>query len=107
MSSPATIPSDHRVTAALADEVPIRNSIATQLFSNYLKMPLLFIVPLLAVAGLIGSRMYLGQRKMWLSWACSCLMIVAVTFFGIVGLFPALLRGRLVVLSMCGLERGV
>ena len=73
----------------------VYSAIATQLFSNYLKMPLLFIVPLLAVAGLIGSRMYLGQRKMWLSWACSCLMIVAVTFFGIVGLFPALLPSSL------------
>jgi cytochrome d ubiquinol oxidase subunit II len=66
-------------------------AVATQLFGNYLKSPLLLIVPLLAVLGLIGVRLYLGKRNLWMAWASSGLMILAVTFFGVIGLFPALL----------------
>ncbi|WP_027366421.1 cytochrome d ubiquinol oxidase subunit II [Desulfocurvibacter africanus] len=70
-------------------------AVETQLFSNYLRWPVLLIVPLLAVIGLIATRTFLGSRRMWPAMGASALTIVAVTFFGIIGLFPALLPSRL------------
>jgi cytochrome d ubiquinol oxidase subunit II len=70
-------------------------AVETQLFSNYLRWPVLLIVPLLAVIGLIATRAFLGSRRMWPAMGASALTIVAVTFFGIIGLFPALLPSRL------------
>ncbi len=70
-------------------------AVETQLFSNYLRWPVLLIVPLLAVGGLIATRTFLASRRMWPAMGASALTIVAVTFFGIIGLFPALLPSRL------------
>jgi len=70
-------------------------AVETRLLSNYMRWPVLFAVPLLAVAGLVAARAFLATRSMWRAWAASCLTIVSVTFFGIIGLFPALLPSRL------------
>lgn len=70
-------------------------AVETQLFSNYLRWPVLLIVPLLAVGGLIATRTFLASRRMWPAMGASALTIVAVTFFGIIGLFPALLPSSL------------
>lgn len=71
------------------------SALFTKLLTNYLVHPVLLVVPLLAVLGLIGIRHYLGQRNLWLAWASSSLTIVATTFFGLVGLFPAMLPSSL------------
>lgn len=62
----------------------------TTLWANYLKTPLLFIVPLCAVIGLVGIRLFLAMRKYWAAWFASAFTIVSATFFGIIGLFPNL-----------------
>ena len=63
---------------------------ATDLFANYLARPVLFIVPALAVAALLGIRVFLGKGDYFKAWLASALTIVAVTFFGVIGLFPRL-----------------
>jgi cytochrome d ubiquinol oxidase subunit II len=68
---------------------------ATTLFNNYLRWPVLLIVPLLAVAGLLGTRIFLAAGAMWRAWGASALTIVAVTFFGVIGLYPAILPSSL------------
>jgi cytochrome d ubiquinol oxidase subunit II len=62
----------------------------TPLWNNYLAHPVLFLVPLLAVVGLVGIRIFLMQDAPFKAWGASALTIVACTFFGVIGLFPNL-----------------
>jgi cytochrome d ubiquinol oxidase subunit II len=73
----------------------IYSAVATPLYANYLARPYLFVVILLAVAGLLGIRIYLGRGHYFKAWFSSALAIVAATFFGIVGLFPNMLPSSL------------
>jgi len=65
--------------------------VATKLYGNYLQMPLLFVVPLLAVAALLMTRVFMGRAAWWKAWWASGLTIVAATLFGVIGLYPNLL----------------
>lgn len=67
----------------------------TKLYDNYLLMPALFILPLLALAGLLGARCMLKHGKLWLAWGCSALFILGVTFFGVMGMFPGMIISSL------------
>ncbi len=68
---------------------------ATDLYDNYLKYPALFVVPALAVAGLVLIRVFLAQGSYWRAWFASCLTIVSATFFGVAGLYPRLIPSSL------------
>jgi len=68
---------------------------ATPLYANYLKNPLLCIVPLLAVLALLGIRFYVGKTEWWKAWFSSCATIVFAVLFGVVGLYPTLYPSRL------------
>ncbi|MDR1776594.1 MAG: cytochrome d ubiquinol oxidase subunit II [Desulfovibrio sp.] len=70
-------------------------AVYTNLYVNYLHMPALFVLPLLALAGLVGVRVMLRAGKLWLAWACSGLFIVGVTFFGVMGMFPGIIISSL------------
>src|SRR5512139_1739087 len=61
---------------------------ATPLYKNYFSMPLLWIFPLLAVAGLVLTRVFIAQRSWGRAWGFSALTIVGATFFGVAGLYP-------------------
>ncbi len=63
----------------------------TNLYANYLDMPALFLVPVIALAGLIGVRVMLAQGKLIIAWACSGVYILGVTFFGVLGMFPGII----------------
>ena len=67
----------------------------TRLFDNYFAQPALFLLPLLALAGLVGVRIMLRDGRLWLAWACSGLFIVGVTFFGVAGMFPGMIISSL------------
>ena len=54
-------------------------------------MPILLVLPLLALAGLVGARIMLHAGKLWCAWAFSALFILGVTFFGVVGMFPGMI----------------
>ena len=64
---------------------------ATRLYDNYLKNPILFIIPAATVAGLVMTRLFIAKEEWWKAWFASSLTIVSATLFGVVGLFPNLL----------------
>lgn len=68
---------------------------ATGLWNNYLEKPLLLVIPLVAVAGLLLTRLFLAQAACWKAWFASCLTIVGCTLFGVIGLYPTMLPSSL------------
>ncbi len=69
----------------------VMTAFSTKLFVNYINNPILFVILLLAVAGLVMARVALGKRAMLKAWTSSAVAIISVTLFGVIGLFPALL----------------
>jgi|APSaa5957512622_1039677.scaffolds.fasta_scaffold68044_1 cytochrome bd ubiquinol oxidase subunit II len=63
---------------------------ATDLYANYFEMPAFFIVILVTVIALLSMRSFIAKQKVWKAWFASALTIVGATFFGVIGLFPAL-----------------
>ena len=64
---------------------------ATQLYQNYLKNPILFIILIVTVASLLLVRVFIKKEAWWKAWSASGGTIVGVTLFGVVGLYPNLL----------------
>lgn len=64
--------------------------VATPLYKNYFNNPVLFIVPLIAVVGLLATRFFIGSQAYWKAWFASSVTIVAAVLFGVIGLFPNL-----------------
>lgn len=60
----------------------------TDIYKNYLSMPWLIVLPILAIAGLLGVPRLLNEGKLWYAWCSSGLFIVSVTFFGVMGIYP-------------------
>jgi cytochrome bd ubiquinol oxidase subunit II len=69
----------------------IATAFATKLYGNYLRAPALLVVPLLAVAALLGIKVFLVRRRPLLAFASSCAAIVMVVLTGVAGLFPNLI----------------
>lgn len=67
----------------------------TDIYANYWRMPYLIVLPLLALAGLLGVPTMLNAGKLWLAWGSSALFIVSVTFFGVMGMFPGMIISSL------------
>lgn len=68
---------------------------ATNLYDNYLSVPLLLAVPLLAVASLLAIRINTAKGRHLSAFAASCLTILLVVATGIIGLFPNLIPSSL------------
>lgn len=68
---------------------------ATPLWNNHLKMPVLLVFPLLAVAGLVGTRIFLSRESSWPAWGANAATILGATGFGVAGLFPNLFPSSL------------
>jgi cytochrome d ubiquinol oxidase subunit II len=68
---------------------------ATPLYANYLSRPLLWVLPLLAVVGLVLTRVFLAAGSDWRAWFASAAAILGATWFGVAGLFPNLLPSSL------------
>ncbi|MDA8137875.1 MAG: cytochrome d ubiquinol oxidase subunit II [Desulfobacteraceae bacterium] len=71
------------------------SAVATNLYANFLAHPYLFVIILLAVAGLLGIKHFLVKQQYFKAWFASALAIVGATFFGIVGLFPNMLPSNI------------
>jgi cytochrome d ubiquinol oxidase subunit II len=67
----------------------------TALFDNYASRPVLLLIPVVAVAALIVMRAFIKREQWWKAWFASSLTIVGITLFGVVGLFPNLLKSSL------------
>jgi len=65
--------------------------ISTRLYDNYMKVPVLFVIPLAAVCALIGILLFIRQGKWLKAWFSSAVFIVMVTLFGVGGMYPNLL----------------
>ena len=69
---------------------------STRLYDNYVKNPLMFVVPLAliplsAVGGLVMIRVFINKQEWFKAWVASATTIVAATLFGVVGLYPNML----------------
>jgi cytochrome d ubiquinol oxidase subunit II len=67
----------------------------TFLYNNYLAQPVLFLIPAVAVAALIMTRVFMGKARWWKAWFASAATIAAATLFGVVGLYPDLLKSSI------------
>lgn len=68
---------------------------ATKLYDNYLAAPVLFVVPLAAVAALLAQRIFLARERVGAAFAASCVTILGVVSTGVAGLFPNLIPSNL------------
>ncbi len=66
-------------------------AVVTDLYANIGRWPVLTVFPLLAVAGLAGTRFFLARRAWWKAWGSSAATIAGAAAFGISGLYPRLL----------------
>jgi cytochrome d ubiquinol oxidase subunit II len=64
---------------------------ATRLYDNYLKSPMLLIIPLIAVSSLLLVKLYASRDRLHMAFLFSCLTIVFVCYTGVAGLFPNLI----------------
>ncbi|HVN24107.1 MAG TPA: cytochrome d ubiquinol oxidase subunit II [Syntrophorhabdales bacterium] len=63
----------------------------TGLYYNYKLIPVLLLIPLCAVLALLLVRAYLAHKTYGKAWFASCLVILCVTLFGVMGLYPNML----------------
>ena len=68
---------------------------STHLYDNYLSHPGWIVVPVLAVAALVGVKVFHARSRTLAAFLCSCATIVLVIGTGLVGLFPNLIPSRL------------
>ncbi|MDR2503589.1 MAG: cytochrome d ubiquinol oxidase subunit II [Deltaproteobacteria bacterium] len=69
------------------------SSYFTTLYNNIFTLPVLAVFPLLAVAGLLGSRAAVGLPL--LAWGLNAVFMLGATFFGVLGMYPALLPSNM------------
>ncbi|MGV8042419.1 MAG: cytochrome d ubiquinol oxidase subunit II [Thermoanaerobaculaceae bacterium] len=68
---------------------------ATPLWRNVLGKPYLLVLPLLAVAGLVGARVFAARQSWWWAWGASAAGIAGAVLFCVAGMFPNLLLSSL------------
>lgn len=68
---------------------------ATNLYANYLSIPVLLVIPLIAVLALLVTRVFIAKKAWWKAWFASAVTIVGATMFGVVGLYPNLFPSSL------------
>ncbi len=68
---------------------------ATSLYTNYLNNPILFVVILLTVGALLGTKYFLTKAEYFKAWISSAVTIIGTTFYGIIGLYPKMLPSNL------------
>ncbi len=64
---------------------------ATRIWDNYLKAPILFVFPALAVIAYLSVPAFLNKKAYFKAWVGSALTIVAFAAWGVAGLFPNIL----------------
>jgi cytochrome d ubiquinol oxidase subunit II len=68
---------------------------ATKLYANFLKVPALLVIPVIAVVSLLMVKVFAGKNETGKAFIFSCLTIVFVVFTGVTGLFPNLIPSNL------------
>ena len=67
----------------------------THIFDVYLANPALFVLPVLAIVGVIATKVLLATGRLWSAWAAHGLFILGVTFFGVAGMYPGIIISSL------------
>ncbi|MEW5725572.1 MAG: cytochrome d ubiquinol oxidase subunit II [Thermodesulfobacteriota bacterium] len=73
----------------------VASAFSTNLYSIYLAHPALFLVIALAVAALLGVKVFLIKGNYRLAWLSSAVAILGVVFYGVIGLYPNMLPSSL------------
>ena len=68
--------------------------VAPRLFDNYLKSPVLFIVPLVSWLGLFATRVLIHKKNFFQSFLASSITFATMILTLALGLFPALLPAK-------------
>ncbi len=68
---------------------------ATKLYVNYVKLPILFVIPLIAVLALVAVQAFMIKNAPLKAFVASCFTIVFVVVTGVAGLFPNLIPSSL------------
>jgi cytochrome d ubiquinol oxidase subunit II len=68
---------------------------STRLYDNYLSHPGWIAAPVLAVAALVGVKIFDARSRPLAAFLCSCATIVLVIAAGLIGLFPNLIPSSL------------
>jgi len=71
------------------------SAFTTALYRNFLAVPALFVLPGLAVGGLVMNRVWQARAAYGRAWMASGLTIVGATLWGVAGLYPNLLPSSL------------
>ena len=83
------------VLVGLAVVFLIATKVYTPLYNNYLHTPALMIIPILAVVLLVALRFFLAGGLVKTSFFASAGFILCVTFFGVLGMYPAIIPSSL------------
>jgi cytochrome bd ubiquinol oxidase subunit II len=67
----------------------------TFLYDNYFAHPVLFLIVAVTVVALLLIRWFIKQAEWWRAWFASAATIAGATLFGVVGLYPNLLKSSL------------
>jgi len=83
------------VLLAVAVVFLVYTNFATSLYDNYRDQPAWMLVPLAAVAALLGVKLLARAGRYLWAFYSSCLTIMGVVFTGVVGLFPNMIPSSL------------
>ncbi|HUT54712.1 MAG TPA: cytochrome d ubiquinol oxidase subunit II [bacterium] len=81
--------------ALIAVAFDIFTAFATNIWQGYLHRPYLFIIPLVNLIALVMARVFMAKEKWLRAFAASCVFIVSGTFFGLAGIYPAMVPSSL------------
>ena len=73
----------------------IYTAFATRLYTNYIDIPVWFVVPAIAVASLFGVKIFSLRNRFAAAFFSSCILIFMVTFTGVIGLYPNLIPSNI------------
>lgn len=73
----------------------IYTAFATSLWSNFLGLPLLFAIPILAVVSLLATRVLLGRRQAAGSLLAGSLTVLLTVITTVIGLFPNMFPSKI------------
>lgn len=66
-------------------------AVFTNIYDNFIKLPIWFAVPALAVVCLFGTGFYILKNKRGKAFISSALFIISLVFSGVIGLYPNLI----------------
>ncbi|MDR2489575.1 MAG: cytochrome d ubiquinol oxidase subunit II [Desulfovibrio sp.] len=83
------------VLTALAVAFLMASAYYTPLYANYAYTPALSVIPVLAVVSLVLVRFMLAGNMLKAAFFCSAGFILFATFFGVMGMFPAIIPSNI------------